>query len=132
MTNLSGGSMSKTRLLLISNYGGDDAMLRQFLRAPYWDIFTVLSIEAGRDAIDDKNVVICRRTLPDGDWKQVLKAANKLEPSPLVIVVCPQADDRLWAEVLNVGGYDVLQGPPFEMDELCRVLAHAAHHWHDK
>jgi len=43
---------------------------------------------------------------------------------PLLIVASRLADERLWAEVLNLGGYDVLL-KPFEPAELRRVIGNA-------
>jgi FixJ family two-component response regulator len=37
------------------------------------------------------------------------------------------ADERLWAEVLNLGGYDLL-AKPLEGDEVSRVVEMACRH----
>jgi DNA-binding response OmpR family regulator len=71
-------------------------------------------------------VAICDQTLDDGDWRDVLSdLQNEKEPPPL-IVSSRAADDRLWAEVLNLGGYDLLV-KPFIAAEVCRVVGMAAH-----
>jgi DNA-binding response OmpR family regulator len=44
----------------------------------------------------------------------------KVHP-PRFVVATWLADDRLWAEVLDLGGFDVLQ-KPFEARELFRVV----------
>jgi hypothetical protein len=44
------------------------------------------------------------------------------------VVTSRTADDYLWAEVLNVGGYDVL-AQPLERDEVERVVASARRHF---
>ena len=41
-----------------------------------------------------------------------------------MIVTSRLADDRLWAEVLNLGGYDVL-AKPFDASEVARVVGTA-------
>jgi len=51
------------------------------------------------------------------------KAAELLSTPPL-IVVDRLADDALWAEVLNLGGYDVLV-KPFDEKEVLHVLTMA-------
>src|SRR5687768_18208187 len=56
-------------------------------------------------------VILCEETLPDGTWKDLLQMTQKLSDSPKLIVTSQCADDRLWAEVLNLGAYDVLQRP---------------------
>jgi DNA-binding response OmpR family regulator len=60
--------------------------------------------------------------LPDGNWKDVLALAITLEEPPLLVVTSRLADDTLWSEVLNLGGYDVLI-KPLVKEEVRRVLA---------
>jgi DNA-binding NtrC family response regulator len=38
------------------------------------------------------------------------------------------ADERLWAEALNLGAYDVL-AKPFDPTEVCRIVSLAWMHW---
>lgn len=45
-----------------------------------------------------------------------------------MIVASRLADERLWAEVLNVGGYDLLV-KPFEKDEVAWVVGLAFDQW---
>ena len=48
--------------------------------------------------------------------------------SPLLLVTSKTADENLWAEVLNLGGYDVLM-KPFELGEVTRVIGMAWRQW---
>jgi DNA-binding response OmpR family regulator len=41
------------------------------------------------------------------------------------------ADERLWAEALNLGAYDVL-AKPFDGREVIRILSLAWQHWQDR
>jgi len=43
---------------------------------------------------------------------------------PALIVTSNAGDEALWAEVLNLGGYDVL-AQPFDQNEVARVIASA-------
>ena len=56
----------------------------------------------------DVSVVICERDLPDGSWHALLAASAEIPDRPMPIVCSRLADHDLWAEVLNLGGYDVL------------------------
>ena len=67
-------------------------------------------------------VVICERDLPDGSWRDVLESAATLQDPPAVIVTSRLADDRLWLDVLNAGGYDVL-AKPWDGREARRTIA---------
>lgn len=69
-------------------------------------------------------VVLCERDLPDGNWKSVFEQVRDLVHAPRFIVVSRLADERLWAEVLNLGGYDVL-ATPLIREEVSRVLSYA-------
>jgi DNA-binding response OmpR family regulator len=67
-------------------------------------------------------VVITACNLPDANWKDVLRETERKPANLPLIVACRLADDRLWAEVLNLGGYDVLQ-TPFDRTELFRSVS---------
>lgn len=73
-------------------------------------------------------VVICERDLPDGDWKVMLSALRRLEKAPLLIVCSRVADEYLWAEVLNLGGWDVL-AKPFDAREVTWSVGLAVQEW---
>jgi hypothetical protein len=69
--------------------------------------------------------VICEECLPDGDWKNVLTELDKAPVRVTLIVSSRLADERLWAEVLNLGAFDLLRGDPFEPEEVLRVTESA-------
>jgi DNA-binding NarL/FixJ family response regulator len=73
----------------------------------------------------DAPVVICERELPDGCWRDVMAQADALPRPPRIIVTSLFADESLWGEVLNLGGYDVLR-KPFALDEVIRSVSLAA------
>ncbi len=67
-------------------------------------------------------VVVCEAALPDGTWKDVLDHASRRVTPPPVVVAAGNADERLWMDVLNGGGYNVL-GRPFREQEVFRILS---------
>jgi len=73
-------------------------------------------------------VVLCERDLPGGTWRRLFVETRDLAHPPRLIVVSRLADERLWAEVLNLGGHDVL-ATPFAADEVRRVLSYAVDSW---
>ena len=70
------------------------------------------------------SVVICESRLPDGDWKDMLEYSLQAPGAPRLIVTCRWANESLWAEVLNLGGFDVL-AQPFDNTEVTRVTSSA-------
>ena len=67
------------------------------------------------------SIVVCERDLPDGSWRDVLEPLESSPERPFLIVTSRVADEWLWAEVLNLGGYDVL-AKPFNPKEIRHVL----------
>ncbi len=76
-------------------------------------------------------VVLCERELPDGTWKDILERTSRAANPPSVIVSARLADDHLWAEVLNLGGYNVLS-KPFRAVEVFRDVGLAWLHWRNR
>lgn len=73
-------------------------------------------------------VFICEAQTPDGDWKRMLRLLGSVSHHPELIVTSRTADERLWSEVLNLGGFDVLM-TPLDDSEAVRVIAAAYRHW---
>ena len=95
--------------------------------------FTVNScatLAAGLAALRKRQfeVVICERDLLPGSWKDVLDQVTILPDPPSLIVTSRHADERLWAEALNLGAYDVL-AKPFDRTEAMRVVGAAWRAW---
>ncbi len=77
------------------------------------------------------HVVIAETDVLNWHWKRVLSDLRRMSQPPVLIVTSHLADESLWAEVLNVGGYDVLVQPLLS-DELERVIASAYRHFEYK
>jgi DNA-binding response OmpR family regulator len=125
-----GRAASGFAVLAISPDPDDHAGLAQLCSHSGWGF---LSVHSGRQALkairsNRVAVAVCERDLPDGNWRMVFEELERFPGAPLVIVVSRFADDALWAEVLNMGGYDVLL-KPFEPKELMWSLTSACRHW---
>lgn len=68
------------------------------------------------------DAVLTEAGLPDGDWKDLLNFAMHLGVSAPIVVTYRFADENLWAEVLNLGCYDML-AQPFDAREVERILS---------
>lgn len=62
--------------------------------------------------------------LPDGNWLEILDQISGRTEKCFLIVTSRLADASLWAEVLNLGGYDLL-AKPFNRQEVRHVLTSA-------
>jgi len=120
-------------VLLISSLDDDHRSLRQILKHSNWKYCAARSRAEAFAFLRDNAVpvLICESDLIDGTWRDLLDQTTRMEHAPLLIVTSRLADDALWAEVLNLGGYNVL-AKPFDGREVFHVVANAWLHWKDR
>jgi DNA-binding NtrC family response regulator len=105
----------------------DRECLKNALRGSHW---TLESMDTLEEALRQSRyraigVAICAPVLPDGhSWTDLLDGLHSALHRPPVIVAAPHIDGRLWAEVINLGGSDVVV-KPFDRDEVLHVLRSA-------
>jgi len=68
-------------------------------------------------------VVVTEANLEDGTWLDVLRLTRSLHLE--LVVTDPWADAQFWAEVINLGAYDLLV-QPFHKTEVRRLIASAS------
>ena len=76
-------------------------------------------------------VVLCETDLRPGTWRHLLEQITGAPDAPAVIVSSRLADDRLWAEALNLGAWDVL-ARPFVASEVFHAVSAAWRHWRNQ
>ncbi len=120
-------------VLAISESAEDLNWLGGIFHRTNWKLVSVQTCRQALEVLASRRVpvVLCDRTLSDGTWKRLLNEFGQTSESPLLIVMSQQADDRLWAEVLNLGGYDVLS-KPFDRSEVVRVISAAWLQWRQR
>jgi DNA-binding response OmpR family regulator len=109
----------------------DRLRLSEIFRHSRWHLDLSESLNDARSLLNRPHlgVVLTDYHLPDGGWRDVLhELARWHTTAPPVIVVSRLADERLWAEVLNLCGYDVL-ATPFHADEVLWSISSAWRHW---
>ncbi len=124
------GSENTVSVLAIGHSSEYQKSLLDIFSHSKWNLQFARSIfEARRILLDEHvSVVLCEHSLTDGKWVDMLREIESSGQSPRLIVASASADDALWAEVLNLGGYDVLE-MPFQPQEVTRVLSLAWLHW---
>ena len=119
-------------VLSISRSQDDHQVLDHFLNGSEsnWDLVTADALDSALRLFESRwfPIVICDHQLPEGSWRRFLEAPDSGAAPAAVIVTSRSADERLWAEALNLGAYDVL-AKPFERREVYRVVDSAWRHW---
>ncbi len=113
-------------LLRVSPSAEDHAALERICERTRWRTTEAYTFQEAlvRMAEEQPDVVLCEANLPDGTWRDLLAELSHGSNPPYLIVTSRLADESLWAEVLNLGGYDVL-AQPFEPVEIYRVVGFA-------
>ena len=107
--------------------------LRDILAPPHWEIGEAATYGEAVEILDNRPiaVVICDAAFENGNWQALLADLQRRSHPPSLVVSSRLADERLWAEVLNLGGYDVL-AQPFDSREVLRVARMAWMAWRRK
>ena len=119
-------------VILAVNLCRQDCLFLRTIFAPFpWKLASVVTLAQGVRQAKSQSVpvIVCERDFQDGDWKLLLEEIGRLTKPPRLIVASRFADERLWAEVLNLGGHDLL-ATPFDADEVHRVVSYAVDSWH--
>lgn len=110
-------------LLTVSSNAEDRQSIESILDSNGWTIQGAKTLrEATRMLQGKPSLILCEKDLPDGTtWKDIFRVTRKLDNSAPFVVVSRSADQLLWAEVLNLGGFDMLL-TPFDPSEVERVM----------
>lgn len=116
--------------LTVGMAAAESRFLNEIFAANGWRIEQLPDLRALKAAYGGgrAGVVICSGHVPDGDWRAALEFLERKSLAPRMIVASAHADERLWAEVLNRGGYDLLL-LPFDRDEVQRAVRLAWNRW---
>ena len=123
---------STITVLAVSSSPEDLASLRAIFAHSRWRLYQAASCAEAISLISAHpiRVVIGVANLLDGTWRDLLAHGASLRKPPNLIVASHIADDRLWAEALNLGAHDVLE-MPFRAAEVLRNISLAWRNWKD-
>ena len=116
----------KSQVLCIYGHRDDARKLSQMLHALPGSVEHARTLAQARAKLlnTDFDAVLTDSAFPGGTWLDVLHLAREAPRELRVIVTDPQADARFWAEVLNLGAFDLVT-QPFEEHEVRRIVQNA-------
>ncbi|HTS30884.1 MAG TPA: hypothetical protein VMH81_33660 [Bryobacteraceae bacterium] len=122
----------RSRILFISGNRDDARHLSQMLENLPLVLDHVGSIHQACTMLQQNHyaVILTETAVQDGSWKDVLQMARDCPRELQVLVTDLHGDARLWAEVLNLGAYDLV-AQPFYQPEVCRILLNACRPRHE-
>ena len=119
-------------VLSVSPSQEDPATLERIFQSD-WGVIASATVASALSVLREIPIpiVICDCDITPGTWGEMLDHISLLPDPPLLIVTSRLADDRLWAEALNLGAWDVL-AKPFDTNEVIRSVSIAGQHWQDR
>lgn len=122
--------MGAVSVLAVSPAEEDHVLLAHIFSHSNWKFESASSCRQALQLMKQREfpIVLAAVQLADGTWKDLLAELSSRPVPPRLIVASTFADDSLWAEVLDLGGYDVL-GKPFDSGEVIRVMSLAWRQW---
>jgi DNA-binding response OmpR family regulator len=123
-------STSDGAVLSVSSQQDFHASLEPILSEQGWDVVKNHTLASSFSSLQDRtiSIVICEDNLFPGTWREMLRQVFQMDDPPLLIVAARLADERLWAEALNLGAHDVL-ATPFDATEVIRIVGIAQQRW---
>jgi DNA-binding NtrC family response regulator len=120
-------------VLSVSPSGDDHSCLEAIIGHSRWTFLTAAGLLPASAVCEkhDVSVVVCERDLRPGTWIDLLGHIERLSHPPSLIVTSRLADERLWAEALKLGAWDVLS-KPFQPGEVLRSVKLAWEHWYHR
>jgi DNA-binding NtrC family response regulator len=117
---------SRHASMLAVGHSAEDRRVLADVFSSFVELHTVSTCREARDFLARRRaqVVITDRDLSDGSWRDVLSAVATSGHGSSLIVASRHADERLWADVLHMGGFDVL-ATPFDRSEVSRAVGAA-------
>jgi DNA-binding NtrC family response regulator len=116
--------------LLVGAYETDRLLVHDIFHSRKWRLFEARDRRCALECLQNNpvQVVVAESQVADWNWRRILVDLHHFNPVPPLVVTSRTADDYLWAEVLNVGGFDVL-AQPLDREEVERVIASARRHY---
>jgi DNA-binding NtrC family response regulator len=118
-------------VLFVSPLDEDQSSLQSIADHSSWAVFKAQNLRSALALLQrhDISVVLCEKDLMPGTYIDLLEHIIAKPKAPSLIVASRLADERLWAEALNLGAWDVL-AKPFDRSEVLRSVKSGWQHWH--
>lgn len=117
-------------ILLVSARAEDAPNLKAILEDTPWRLVEAASSAEAVQALKRAAfpIVLYDRDLADGAWQETLRILLAAPGRACAILLSGVADEYLWNEVVERGGFDVLTRP-FRKEQVISMLDFAHTHW---
>ncbi len=113
-------------VLFVSPSSADGALIAESLRVAGISVRHAYTLESARELLERETfgAILTESRLPDGDWQDMIALVRSTGRRSAVVVADRLANASLWADVLDLDGYDLI-ATPYCPQEVQRILANA-------
>ena len=117
-------------VLSVSQLQSDHQFLEASAAACNFELARAVDLKAALFILDrcEVSVVVFDHDLRSGNWRDMLQHLQERANPAALVLTSRLADERLWAEALNLGAWDVL-AKPFDRGEVTLSIDRACQHW---
>ena len=115
------------KILSVSPFPSDHEAVEAGVPPGHYQVLQAGDLTAALSMMQDVCIVVCEQNLIGASWIDMLHRLRQRLNPPLLIVTSHLADERLWAEALNLGAWDVL-AKPLVKAEVNRSIEQALRH----
>jgi DNA-binding NtrC family response regulator len=121
--------MQKIPLLIVTTRAEDIDELKALLWDAPWELTEVAQLEEAAGALKSAPapILLFDRDTAGEVWQEALKRLIKVRRNACIVLLSSVADQYLWEEVVQHGGFDVL-ARPFRKEHLLSTLVFAYAH----
>jgi len=113
---IGGDSETRVRVLAILPNPADRSCLAEIAAREKWNLRMASDCESALEILkhNPPEVIVCARDVKPSGWREAMGALGTQAPGISIILATPANDDRLWLEVIERGGFDVITTPLHE------------------
>ena len=118
------------QVVLASGKQEDGGALETIVEGTQWSLTSVPDFASAAGALRRlaAPILLCDRDLPGVRWQDALRTFAAGSGGPCVILLSSVADQYLWDDVIERGGFDVLTRP-FQKQQVLAMFDFALTHW---
>jgi CheY-like chemotaxis protein len=111
---------SEIKVIALAASGQDRRLLSEVASDQGWQMNFADTRHEARELLNRQGspIVLCACEMPGGDWRETIKTVTSSPVSPYTILVSRAADEYLWNDFIQLGGFDILTTPLREADVL--------------
>ena len=124
---IGGATEHRIRVLVVMPNPPDRAAFAGIAAHAHWEVRMASTRESAEEILKHHpaDVIVCDRDVKPAGWREAMEALAAQSPESRFILSTPANDDKLWLEVIERGGYDVVS-TPLHQDRVIRAINQAA------